>query len=26
MSWFFIYSYPIAMLTRKLENRFAVNQ
>ena len=26
MSWFFIYSYPIALLTRKLENRFAVNQ
>ncbi len=26
MSWFFIYSYPIAILTRKLENRFAVNQ
>lgn len=26
MSWFFIYSYPIAVLTRKLENRFAVNQ
>ncbi|MGB7261801.1 MAG: amino acid ABC transporter permease [Albidovulum sp.] len=26
MSWFFIYSYPIAMLTRKLENRFAVKQ
>ena len=26
MSWFFIYSYPIALLTRRLENRFAVNQ
>ncbi len=26
MSWFFIYSYPIALWTRKLENRFAVNQ
>ncbi|MGB3178801.1 MAG: amino acid ABC transporter permease [Albidovulum sp.] len=26
MLWFFIYSYPIAMLTRKLENRFAVKQ
>lgn len=26
MSWFFIYSYPIATWTRKLENRFTVNQ
>ncbi|VAW15982.1 ABC transporter, permease protein (cluster 3, basic aa/glutamine/opines) [hydrothermal vent metagenome] len=24
MSWFFIYSYPIASLTRRLERRFAV--
>jgi polar amino acid transport system permease protein len=24
MSWFFIYCYPIARLTRRLENRFAV--
>jgi polar amino acid transport system permease protein len=24
MSWFFIYTYPIARLTRRLENRFAV--
>jgi polar amino acid transport system permease protein len=26
MSWFFIYSYPIANLTRRLEHRFAVNE
>ncbi|MGV0036742.1 MAG: amino acid ABC transporter permease [Candidatus Azotimanducaceae bacterium WSBS_2022_MAG_OTU7] len=26
MSWFFIYSYPIATWTRGLERRFAVNQ
>lgn len=26
MSWFFIYSYPIAVATRKLERRFAVKQ
>ena len=25
MSWFFIYSYPIAQWTRRLERRFAVN-
>ena len=25
MSWFFIYSYPIAQWTRRLEKRFAVN-
>lgn len=25
MSWFFIYSYPIAQLTQRLERRFAVN-
>ncbi len=25
MSWFFIYSYPIAQYTRRLEQRFAVN-
>ena len=26
MSWFFIYSYPIAVYTRKLEREFAVKQ
>ena len=26
MSWFFIYSYPIAKFTRRLEHRFAVNE
>ncbi|MEJ2016298.1 MAG: amino acid ABC transporter permease [Limibacillus sp.] len=26
MSWFFIYSYPIAAYTRRLERRFAVKQ
>ncbi len=26
MSWFFIYSYPIATLTRRLERQFAVEQ
>ncbi|RNI18126.1 ABC transporter permease subunit [Paracoccus pantotrophus] len=26
MSWFFLYSYPIAVLTRRLERRFAVKQ
>lgn len=26
MSWFFIYSYPIATLTRHLERKFAVNE
>lgn len=25
MSWFFIYSYPIAQWTRRLERRFAIN-
>ena len=26
MSWFFLYSYPIASWTRRLEHRFAINQ
>ncbi|WP_246506300.1 amino acid ABC transporter permease [Mesorhizobium silamurunense] len=26
MSWFFIYSYPIAAFTRRLERRFAIKQ
>jgi polar amino acid transport system permease protein len=26
MSWFFAYSYPIAVWTRRLERRFAINQ
>lgn len=26
MAWFFAYTYPIALLTRRLEARFAVNQ
>lgn len=26
MTWFFVYTYPIAVLTRRLENRFSVNQ
>jgi polar amino acid transport system permease protein len=25
MSWFFIYSYPIATFTRMLERRFAID-